>query len=130
MRLQDFSIGTKIVSLVVFVSLSAALVGVTGYLGLDEILGSVMKVADNGDQAVLGARMNQNLLILNRSEYRIAADPSPATIAATEEFVRANRQQFLASANNQDRLSAGVTQQCHSVAQTGERHALRKIGAL
>ena len=95
MRLQDFSIGTKIVSLVVFVSLSAALVGVTGYLGLDEILGSVMKVADNGDQAVLGARMNQNLLILNRSEYRIAADPSPATIAATEEFVRANRQQFL-----------------------------------
>ena len=95
MRLQDFSIGTKIVSLVVFVSLSAALVGVTGYLGLDEILGSIMKVADNGDQAVLGARMNQNLLILNRSEYRIAADPSPATVAATEEFVRANRQQFL-----------------------------------
>ena len=94
MRLQDFSIGTKIVSLVVFVSLSAALVGATGYLGLNETLTSVMKVADNGDQAVLGARMSQNLLVLTRSEYRMAADPSTETIAATEKLVEANRKEF------------------------------------
>ena len=39
---------------------------------------------------VLGARMNQNLIILNRAEYRVASDPSPETIKAAEAVVAEN----------------------------------------
>ena len=88
MRLSDFSVGTKIISLVVLISAGAALVGITGYTGLDTLLLHLGRVASDGDQAVLGARMNQNLIILNRSEYRIASDPSPDSIKAAEEVVR------------------------------------------
>ena len=54
-------------------NLSVALVGVGR---LQAIAESLFVMDRLGDVSLLGARLNQNLVVLNRAEYRIAADPS------------------------------------------------------
>ena len=94
MRIGSIPIGIKITALVLFLSIGTIVIGAIGYTGMDRAVGSIGVVADRGLQASLGGRMNQNLLLMNRGEYRIAADPEADTIAQEEMLLKANRAQF------------------------------------
>ncbi|MDV6329536.1 methyl-accepting chemotaxis protein [Asticcacaulis sp. 201] len=94
MKFQDFRIKTKLLLLIAMMSLVTA--GIAGF-GVTKItfLNQSLKTVDTVDSAAtLGARMNQNTIIMNRSEYRVAADPSPETIKAAREVADKNIKQF------------------------------------
>ncbi|MDC7694371.1 methyl-accepting chemotaxis protein [Asticcacaulis sp. DXS10W] len=92
--MQNLRIGTKLLILIVMMGLITVVIsafGISRINFLNENLGTVDKV---NSAATLGARMNQNAIILNRGEYRVAADPSLQTIQAASEIADNNRQQF------------------------------------
>jgi methyl-accepting chemotaxis protein len=92
--MQNLRIGTKLLVLIIMMGLITVVIsafGVTRINFLNENLGTVDQV---NSAATLGARMNQNTIVLNRSEYRVAADPSAQNIRASSEIVDSNRQQF------------------------------------
>ncbi|ESQ92830.1 hypothetical protein ABENE_06930 [Asticcacaulis benevestitus DSM 16100 = ATCC BAA-896] len=80
--------------LIVVMSLVTA--GIAAF-GVSKItfLNQSLKTVDLVDSAAtLGARMNQNTIIMNRSEYRVAMDPSPETIKAARAVADKNIGQF------------------------------------
>lgn len=96
MKFQDFRIRTKLLLLIAMMSLIAA--GIAAF-GVSKItfLNQSLKTVDVVDSAAtLGARMNQNTIVMNRSEYRVAADPSPETIKASRAIADQNIEQFKA----------------------------------
>ncbi|MBV8061182.1 MAG: HAMP domain-containing protein [Alphaproteobacteria bacterium] len=55
-----------------------AIVGVVGYCGLKSVVDDANHIRVSGELGILGARVNQNLLAMNRAEYRMAAAPNEA----------------------------------------------------
>ena len=94
MKLQDMKIGTKVLLLIGLMSAFTAGVATFGVTRIGTMNARLHDVGQMGDVSLLGARMNQNLIIMNRSEYRVAADPSSDTIAAAKSVAETNRQQF------------------------------------
>jgi methyl-accepting chemotaxis protein len=94
MSLQNFRIKTKLLLLIAFMITVTVIVSTVGVTRLQSIGGALSDLDEFGDVTVLGARMNQNLIIINRSEYRMAADPSADTIKAAAEVAAANVKQF------------------------------------
>jgi methyl-accepting chemotaxis protein len=94
MSMQNLRIKTKLLLLIAFMSIVTVVVSLVGVTRLQSIARDLTILDQLGDVTVLGARMNQNLVILNRSEYRIVADPSTETIKAAGEVVAANAKQF------------------------------------
>ncbi len=94
MSMRDLRIKTKLVLLIAFMSAVTIVVSVVGVTRLQAVGHTLVDLDALGDVTVLGARMNQNLIIMNRSEYRMAADPSAATLEAATETASTNRKQF------------------------------------
>ncbi len=94
MKLQNMKIGAKLLLLIGVMSLVTAIVAVFGVTRIATLNTGLHNVGQVDDMVLLGARMNQNLIMMNRSEYRVASDPSAATIAAAKEVATTNRQQF------------------------------------
>ncbi|MDV6330228.1 methyl-accepting chemotaxis protein [Asticcacaulis sp. 201] len=94
MKIQDMKIGTKVLLLIGLMSLVTAVVAVVGVTRINFLNAGLHNVTSVDDVSLLGARMNQNLIIMNRSEYRVAADPSADTIAAAKTVADTNRKQF------------------------------------
>eukprot|EP01037_Dinobryon_pediforme_P023953 gene23953-25567_t len=95
---MTFAIGRldifKLMLLIGLMSTITIIVAALGITRLTAMNTSLAQVDDVGNWQLLGARMNQNLIIINRSEYRIAADPSAETVAAATEVNLANRKTF------------------------------------
>jgi methyl-accepting chemotaxis protein len=68
-----------------------ALVGVNGVTTVDQ---EAAQVAVSGFDSALGERIHQDVLGLNRAEFRIAADPSAASLSAALEDIDARRSQL------------------------------------
>ncbi len=94
MKLQDLKIGAKLLLLIGAISLVTAVVSAFGITRITHLNKQLSAVSQVDNMSLLGARMNQNLIIMNRSQYRVAADPSPDTVAAASEVAAKNRQQF------------------------------------
>jgi len=92
MRLSDFSIGVKIGLIVALMGGVSACVAVVGTTGLRQLAGDSARIAKVGASGVLGARINQNLIAMNRAEYRMAADPHETDEAA--KVLSENARQF------------------------------------
>ncbi len=117
MKLQDMKIGTKVLLLIGLMSVFTAVIATFGVTRIGAMNTHLREVGQMGDVSLLGARMNQNLIIMNRSEYRVAADPSADTIVAAKSVADTNRQQF------EDRLGKAI-----ATAQTDdERRQLQDI---
>jgi len=63
---------------IVIAILSLVMVGISalGYYSLREMTAAAHQIDSYGDLVKLGGRLNQNLLIMNRAEYRMAANPT------------------------------------------------------
>jgi len=94
MNLRDFRIKTKLLLLIGFMSLVTAIVATVGVTRLKTIAVNLVTMDNVGDISLLGARMNQNLIILNRSEYRVVADPSAETVRQARDVYTANAKSF------------------------------------
>ena len=94
MHLENLRIRTK---LLLLIGMMAAVTAVVATIGTTRLMGLISALSANDEISnvqILGARANQNLIVMNRAEYRIAADPSIDTIRAATTVADANRGQF------------------------------------
>lgn len=81
MNLGNTKISAKILSIVGLLGLVAGVITTTGVVALSELSDATDEMELAGNEVLLGARMRQNALALNRAEFRIAADPTGANVA-------------------------------------------------
>lgn len=91
LKLANWKILYKLLLLVGAMSVIIAVVSVTGVVSLKFTVTTTGTVAGDGKIALLGARMNQNILYLNRAEFRLVSDPSPATLADVTNVIEDNK---------------------------------------
>jgi len=77
--LSRFGILTKILVVIGLLSIVAIGITVLGISSLNQISQQTDLVAKTGNEAVLLARMNANVLAINRAEFLIASDPRTET---------------------------------------------------
>ena len=94
-QLANWKILYKLLLLVGAMSLVIVAVAGTGLFSLDDAISTTRTVADDGKSALLGARINQNILILSRSEFHLASDPSPASQQQIVPVIEDNKKQLL-----------------------------------
>ena len=94
MKLKDFKIKTKLLLLIVLMSAVTGVVSFFGVTRLHHANESTIKVDKADSLALLGARLNQNVISLSRAEYRVASDPSADNVAGAKEILDINRKQF------------------------------------
>jgi len=94
MKLSNMKIGTKLLMLIGLMSLVTVIVAGFGVSRIIKLNSGLHNVGEIDSMVLLGARINQNLITMTRSEYRVAADPSAGTIAAAREVANTNRQEF------------------------------------
>jgi methyl-accepting chemotaxis protein len=90
-KLSNWKILYKLLILVGTLSLVIVAVAATGLVSLRNTVEVTQDVADDGKAALIGARMNQNILYLNRAEFRLVSDPSPATLEAVTKVIEDNK---------------------------------------
>ena len=90
-NLANWKILYKLLLLVATMSVVIAVVAGTGLFSLRDTVATTKEVADNGKFALNGARMNQNILYLTRSEFRLASDPSPESLKTVLPIIEENR---------------------------------------
>jgi len=98
MRLADIRISGKIGLIVAAMAVATLIVAAVGYVGLREVAEDASRIGKAGTSGVLGARMNQNLIAMNRAEYRMAAAQGETEEAAA--VLATNAKQF------EDRIAA------------------------
>jgi len=79
LKLANIRIGTKIFGIVGLLSAVAIAIGATGIIGLGTMDEATTRIERAGINMTMGARLNRNLVELNRIEYRLAANPSDVT---------------------------------------------------
>jgi methyl-accepting chemotaxis protein len=94
-KLSNWKILYKLLLLVGVMSLVIVVVAGTGLFSLRDAISTTRNVAEDGKSALLGARINQNLLVLSRSEFRLASDPSPESQAKVFPIIEDNKNQLL-----------------------------------
>jgi methyl-accepting chemotaxis protein len=94
MRLSDLRIKTKLFMLIGVLLVVTGTVAVAGIMKLMGANAALHEVDQIGHERVAAARMSQNVIVMNRSEYRIAADPSADTVRAAREVADDNRKLF------------------------------------
>lgn len=100
MKLSDFSIAHKILGLCFVFVLGLIILAATSFIGLGKVNSAALEVRSSGEEIKLGARLSQDALELNRSEYRLTLDPSQ--IASLRPILENDRQEF------RTRLSAAL----------------------
>jgi len=93
--LSRFRVLTKILSVLTLLSVVAAGIAYYGIQGLARLNDGAEKMKLSAAEALMTARMNQNVLALNRAEFRAALDPRQENRAAARKVVDENLQQFL-----------------------------------
>ncbi len=92
--MKNLKIIYKILAVVAVMAAATGIVGYTGLINI-EALGLSGKAIDTADgYSLAAARMNQAVLALNRVEYRVGLDPSPAVTAETLKVVTAKKAEF------------------------------------
>ena len=90
--LENLRISTKIGVIVAALSVIAAIIGIVGSVGLSKLSDDAGRIAATGTLVKTGARMNQNLLAMNRAEYRMGM--APGEMAEASKVLLDNAKQF------------------------------------
>src|SRR5581483_10664634 len=101
MRFADWRILYKLLALVAVLSAVIAAVAMVGLYGVKTFDAETDQVAGTGTDSTLGERIHQDVIALNRAEFRIAADPSDQTLQALAQEIadrKADLQSELAEA--------------------------------
>src|SRR3954471_9929524 len=91
LALSNWKILYKLLALVGVLSMVIAVVAGVGVHGVTGLDAEASQVAISGHDSALGERIHQDVLGLNRAEFRIAADPSAASLAASLQEVEERR---------------------------------------
>jgi len=73
--LANVRISRKIGLVIAILSCVMITISTLGYYSLREMSAAARRIDAYGDLVKLGGRLNQNLLVMNRAEYRMAANP-------------------------------------------------------
>jgi methyl-accepting chemotaxis protein len=92
LKLANWKILYKLMLLVGAMSAIIVVVSLTGVVSLRSTVATTNTVADDGKIALAGARMNQNILSLNRAEFRLVSDPSAQTLEEVTKIIAENKQ--------------------------------------
>jgi methyl-accepting chemotaxis protein len=101
MNLGSYRIATKVLSIIVLLGIVAAGITTAGVLSLQSLHHATIELGLAGDKSVLSARMRQNILALNRGEFRITVDPTGSNLTDAVAFIdkqRAELEERLTSA--------------------------------
>ena len=101
--IQNVRISGKIGLVIAVLAIAAIAISAVGYYGLSALTVAADRINDYGNMTRIGARMNTNLTVMNRSEYRFAANPTEADEITTP--MREAERQFI---ERLDRLSKMV----------------------
>jgi methyl-accepting chemotaxis protein len=94
MSLQNLKIGMKLYLLIGLMSLVLAIISVIGVVDIRSISKDIVTVEASGSDALYGARLSQDVIRLNRSEFRIASNPTAEEIREVETVIAAQRKNF------------------------------------
>ncbi|WP_316980030.1 methyl-accepting chemotaxis protein [Shumkonia mesophila] len=81
MNLATYKISTKILAVILFLGVVAAGIATLGINALSQLNDATDRMEVSAHEAVLGARVRQGVVAMNRAEYRIASNPSAENIA-------------------------------------------------
>ncbi|WP_281684362.1 methyl-accepting chemotaxis protein [Thalassobaculum salexigens] len=81
----------KISGLIASLVLVAAVIGGVGIYAIGELADQTKSVSVTGEEALLAARVNRNVALLNRAEFRIAADPSQTILDEAKATIAEER---------------------------------------
>ena len=90
--LENLKISAKIGIIITAMAIIAAVIGIVGYTGMSRLSADAEHIAKSGSSAKTGARMNQNLVAMNRAEYRMGMAPSE--MAEASQVLLDNAKQF------------------------------------
>ncbi len=85
----------KLLILVGLLTGAILVVSVIGWSGIGRVADTTVTIQASNRLAVATARANQNVIALNRAEYRLAADPSSDQIATIRQVVDREREEYL-----------------------------------
>jgi len=109
-NLKNWKIQSKLMLLVGIMATFIAIVSGIGLFSVGSLTRDQKEILLTGSQTLTGARLNQEVLRLNRSEYRVGADPSPeslkdivAHIAEQRKALETFHAQALATADPEQR---------------------------
>ncbi|MDQ7246512.1 methyl-accepting chemotaxis protein [Dongia sedimenti] len=91
LKLANWKMLYKLMLLVATMSAIIVVISVIGVFSLTSTVATTKTVAGDGKIALLGARINQNVLYLNRAEFRLVSDPTPETFAAVTKVIDDNK---------------------------------------
>jgi methyl-accepting chemotaxis protein len=92
MSINNLRFVYKIMLLVVVMALTTGAVGYVGYSSVLHLGAAGRRIDDADDQALRATRLNQDVIALNRAEYRLAVDPTPALAEEVKTMVTKIRQ--------------------------------------
>lgn len=92
--LSNYKILTKVSALILMLCAVAAGITVLATRSLKALSESAKVMEAAGHEALAGARMNQNVLVLSRSEFRIAADPRKESVAEVQKIINDQTKMF------------------------------------
>ncbi|TAN66393.1 MAG: HAMP domain-containing protein, partial [Magnetospirillum sp.] len=99
-RLMSFGnvrISAKILLVVALCSLVTIAVALTGSLGIVRLSDSLSTIESTSRTAMAATKLNQLALTLNRTEYILAADPTPDNLRETGKRIEAERRDLTAA---------------------------------
>lgn len=94
MNLGNYKISTKILFVIILLGFVSAGIALTGILSMKRINEASVTIGTNAEEALLGARMKQNVTALRKIEFAISADPSVSHIAEMKPLVKIETTQF------------------------------------
>ncbi|WP_207459502.1 methyl-accepting chemotaxis protein [Azospirillum sp. SYSU D00513] len=94
MFLANWKIAKKIFLLIGLLSMVTLVVGLTGISGIRLLEESAMRIDSTGEEALIGARVNQNVIALNRSEFGLAAFPEADQVRNIEAIIQEQKTQL------------------------------------
>ena len=94
LNLSNFRIVTKLLMLIGIMTAVIAAVGLTAYLGIEELQRGISDISESSTEALIGAQIRRNVSVMNRAEYQVAANPSDEEIRGAKALIEAARTDF------------------------------------
>ncbi len=94
MGLSNARITTKQLAIVVVLSLVTLTVAGVGIYSLNHLSQQQARTERAAGEALVGARLNRDVVILNRAEFDIAADTTPSNLAEARQTIAEVRKRF------------------------------------
>jgi methyl-accepting chemotaxis protein len=92
--LSTFRIKTKLLFIIFVVAAVTLAITFLAINATHELNLAAKQIGDNGVRAVRGTRMAQDIMQMNRAEFRLAVDPTPETFESVKESIAMRRKEF------------------------------------